>query len=65
MEEISLLELALEALQNSALVVLVANVLTLFVDDAKLSKGAPFVGAVGKFLNLLALNIGSNQNKDA
>lgn len=55
----------LELFESGALAVLLANILTLFVDDAKLAKAGPFVGAVGKFLNLLALNIGSNKNDTA
>ena len=57
--------LLLDALQGGALAVLAANILTLFVDDKKLAKAGPFVAAVGKFLNLVALNIGSNKNTDA
>lgn len=60
-----LLSLILSALENSAIVVLFANILTLFVDDKKLTQAGPFIGAIGKFLNLLALNVGSNKNENA
>ena len=63
--ELTLVEIILDTLQGGAFAVLIANVLTLFIDDTKLAKAGPFVSAVGKFLNLVALNIGSNKNADA
>ena len=60
-----LIDLTLSALENSAIVVLLANILTLFIDDKKLAKAGPFISAIGKFLNLLALNVGTNKNADA
>lgn len=62
--EDSIVTLILSGLGSGGIVVLVANILTLFVDDSKLAKAGPFIGAVGKFLNLLALNVGANKNTE-
>lgn len=57
------METVIEILQNTGLAVLVANIITMFVDDTKVSKAGPVTKAVIGFLNTVSLNLFKNENK--
>jgi len=52
----------LELLQNAAVAVLVANLITMFINDEKLKKAAPILKVVLAFLNTVSLNVFNNKN---
>ncbi len=55
-------DLIMQLLQSSGLAVLVANLFTMFIDDAKLSKASGLTKALLGFLNLVSLNVFGNKN---
>jgi len=52
----------IELLQNAGIAVLIANLVTMFISDEKLSKAAPSLKAILALLNAVSLNVFNNKN---